>query len=159
MKRAVAVLLLLLPGLAFAVNGVVSCSVSNFTYNFNAYDPIGGADDTLPTGNVTVSCTSTSNQTIAVTVNLTLTVGTRSLAGPGGDSLSYDLYTNSAAPQTQWNTTNKLTCTFNVTNPSTSTTCPFYGKITGGQNVRAGSYSQGVSVGGTWSCSPNPTTC
>ncbi len=140
-----------------AANGNVSCSLLSTTLTFNAYNPISGAADTLPTGTFTVQCTSTSNQAITVTYSLTLaTTPARAMSGPA--SLTYDLYTDSARTL-EWNTTNLLSCSFSLAALAVNqqSTCSFYGNIPGGQDVPAGTYTQtGLAVGGSWSCNPTP---
>jgi len=146
------------PSSVYAANGSVTCSVLNTTLIFNPYDPISGAADTLPTGTITVQCTSTSNQTITVTYSLTLATSPSRAMTSGATNLSYELYMDSART-IQWNTTNQVGCSFavapNATNQQNS--CTFYGQIPGAQDVPAGTYSQsGLAVGGTWSCNPVP---
>lgn len=153
-------LLIMLPGSAYTeTNGSVTCSVASTTLSFNAYDPISGAADTLPTGTITVQCTSTSNSVISVTYNLTLATSPVRTMTSGASSLAYDLFIDSART-IRWNTTNQLRCSFSVAARAVNqqSSCSFYGKIPASQNVPAGSYSQtGLGVGGTWSCNPVPS--
>ena len=152
-------LLIMLPRPAYSANGSVTCSVASTTLSFNAYDPISGAADTLPTGTITVQCTSTSNQAISVTYNLTLATSPARTLTSGADGLTYDLFIDSART-IQWNTTNQVSCTFSVSAGAVNqqSSCSFYGKIPASQDVAAGSYSQtGLGVGGTWSCNPVPS--
>ena len=152
-------LCLVLPLPGYAANGAVTCVVANSTLAFNAYDPISGAADILPTGTINVLCSSTSNQAIIVSYSLTLaTSPTRAMAS-GADSLSYDLYTD-IARTIPWNTTNTVGCTAVLAAKSINQqiACTFYGRIPGSQNVPAGTYTQtGLAVGGTWSCNPVPS--
>jgi len=146
-------------GGAYAANGSVTCAVVNTTLTFNPYDPISGAADTLPTGTINVQCTSTSNSAITVTYSLTLAVSPARSMASGVNSLAYDLYTDSGRT-VQWNTTNQVSCSFTVAANATNqqSACSFYGKINGGQDVPAGTYTQtGLGVGGTWSCNPVPS--
>jgi len=152
--------LLLFPEQAGAANGSVTCSVVSATLGFNAYNPISGSAETLPPGSITVQCTSTSNSVITVTYNLTLATSPARAMASGANSVTYDLYTDSART-IQWNTTNQVSCTFNlaanVANQQ-SPSCSFYGTIPGSQDVPAGTYTQtGLAVGGTWSCNPLPS--
>jgi len=151
--------LLVFPEQAGAINGSVTCAVVSTTLNFNAYDPISGTADTLPTGTINVQCTSTSNAAISVTYNLTLATSPARAMASGGNNVTYDLYTDSART-IQWNTVNEVSCTFNLAANAAnqqSPSCSFYGKIPGSQDVPAGTYTQtGLAVGGTWSCNPAP---
>jgi spore coat protein U-like protein len=151
--------LLVFPEQAGAAGGSVTCSVVSTTLGFNAYDPISGTADTLPTGTINVQCTSTSSSVISVTYNLTLATSPARAMASGANNLTYDLYTDSAR-SIQWNTINQVSCTFipapRVANEQSS--CSFYGKIPGSQDVPAGTYTQtGLAVGGTWSCNPVPS--
>jgi len=150
--------LLVLPEQAGAAGGSVTCSVVSTTLSFNAYDPISGTADTLPTGTITVQCTNTSNVVTSVTYNLTLATSPARAMAFGANNVTYDLYTDSART-IQWNTTNQVSCTlFNLAAKATNQqSCSFYGKIPGSQDVPAGTYTQtGLAVGGTWSCNPAP---
>ena len=142
-----------------AANGSVTCSVVTTTLGFNAYDPISGTADTLPTGTINVQCTSTSTSAISVTYNLTLATSPARAMASGANNVTYDLYTDSART-IQWNTINQVSCTFSLAAHATNqqSSCSFYGKIPGSQDVPAGTYTQtGLAVGGTWSCNPVPT--
>ena len=141
-----------------AANGSVTCSVVTTTLGFNAYDPISGTADTLPTGTIKVQCTSTSTSVISVTYNLTLATSPARAMASGANNVTYDLYTDSART-IQWNTINQVSCTFNLAvKATTQSTCSFYGNIPGSQDVPAGTYTQtGLAVGGTWTCNPVPT--
>jgi spore coat protein U-like protein len=146
---------------AHAANGVVTCSIVNVTLVFNTYDPVGGADDTLPTGTVIVQCSSTANQAIDVTYSLTLDTSTPRTLISGADTLTFDLFTDTTRG-TPWNTTNKVSCTYTVAKNAVNqqSSCSFYPKIGGAQDVAAGTYTRsGIALGGTWSCNPAPTTC
>lgn len=162
-SRWVAGVLLVLLGAYFSVahaaNGQVTCSVLSSTLTFNPYDPISGAADTLPTGTVTVQCTSTSNQAISVTYSLTLATSPARSMTSGANALTYDLFTDSART-IQWNTTNLVSCSFSLpANTTQQNSCSYFGQINGGQDVPAGSYSQGnLGIGGTWSCNPVPSS-
>jgi len=151
--------LLAFPEQAGAAGGAVTCSVVSTTLSFNAYDPISGTADTLPTGTINVQCTSTSNSVISVTYNLTLATSPARAVAAGANNVTYDLYTDSART-IQWNTINQVSCTFNLAvGATTQNSCSFYGKIPGSQNVPAGTYTQtGLAVGGTWSCTPVPSS-
>jgi len=151
--------LLVFPEQAGAAGGSVTCSVVSTTLSFNAYDPISGTADTLPTGTINVQCTSTSNSAISVTYNLTLATSPARAMASGANNVTYDLYTDSART-IQWNTINQVSCTFNLAvKATTQSSCSFYGKIPGSQDVPAGTYTQtGLAVGGTWSCNPVPAS-
>ena len=150
------------PGLAHAVSGSVTCTVASTVLSFNPYDPISGAAITLPTGTITVTCASTANGSIVLTYNLTLpppAPGPSRVMTSGANSLTYDLYTDSGRT-TLWNTANPLTCSYTLPKNGTNqqNTCTFYGRISGSQDVPAGTYTQsGIAVGGTYTCNPVPS--
>jgi spore coat protein U domain-containing protein, fimbrial subunit CupE1/2/3/6 len=163
-RASVAIFLLAaLPGLVHAINGSVTCTVASTVLTFNAYDPISGAADTLPTGTITVTCNSTSNGSTVLTYNLTLpppAPGPSRVMTSGANNLNYDLYTDSGRT-TVWNTANPLTCSYTLpkNGANQQNTCSFYGRISGGQDVPAGTYTQsGIAVGGTYSCNPVPSS-
>jgi len=149
------------PGLAHAVSGSVTCSVASTVLTFNSYDPIGGAAVTLPTGTITVTCTSTSNGSIVLTYNMTVlppSPGPSRAMTSGANSLSYDLYTDSSRT-TLWNVSNPLTCSYTLpkNGANQQNTCTFYGRISGGQDVPAGTYTETIPLGGTYTCNPVPS--
>lgn len=145
---------------AQAVNFNMTCTAASSTLAFNPYDVLAGTDTTDPTGTITISCTSTHNSA-AVTVSYSLslsTTPTRVLTLDVSNTLTYDLYTDSQRT-IPWNTTNLITGSFSVPIKSTATqNVSYYGKIPGGSDRPAGTYSQtGLAVTLTYSCSPAPT--
>jgi spore coat protein U-like protein len=143
-------------GVARGANTMVCTVVTPVNYVFNAYDPMSGTDLTLPTGSVSVECDNQSSGLRTVTFNLTLNTSPLVLTEPGGNTLTYGLYTDTP-PSTPWNTTNTVTCSYAIAkNTKSQKACPFYGKIGNSQNVPAGLYEQkGLQVGGTYSCVPS----
>jgi spore coat protein U-like protein len=138
-------------------NDVTCTVVTPVPHIFNAYDPTDAtADLTIPTGSISVECDNTTSALRRVTFNLTLHTSPLLLSDGKGNTLTYGLYTNSP-PTTPWNTTNKVTCTYDVAkNTKLQSACSFYGKIDKSQNVPAGVYKQnGLQVGGTWTCVPS----
>src|SRR5216110_1001860 len=156
---------------ANAANFNMTCTVASSTLTMNAYDVLAGTATTTPTGSITVTCTSTASS--AVTVNYTLslsTTPTRQLTS-GGNTLGYDVYTDSLATIT-WGTagpactagsntnSGNLICgSFSVPkNTSAQQTKNYYGKIPGGSDVPTGTYTQNnITVTLTYSCNPAPT--
>jgi spore coat protein U-like protein len=156
---------------ADAANFNMTCTVASSTLTMNAYDVLAGTATTTPTGSITVTCTSTAST--AVTVNYTLslsTTPTRQLAS-GGNTLGYDLYTDSSTTVT-WGTAgpactagsntnagNLICGSFSVPkNTSAQQTKNYYGKIPGGSDVPTGTYTQNnIAVTLTYSCNPAPT--
>src|SRR5438067_6181791 len=105
MKRALwAIALLLTFALnADAANFNMTCTVASSTLTMNAYDVLAGTATTTPTGSITVTCTSTASTAVTVNYALSLsTTPTRQLTS-GGNTLGYDLYTDSGTTVT-WGT-------------------------------------------------------
>ena len=155
-----------------AANFTVTCTAGNTTLAFNSYDVLAGTAVTLPLGSITVSCTSTHSSPVTVNYTLSLATSPARLLTSGGNTLSYDIYTDSNY-SVQWGTTG--TCTAGSNNNAGNVICgsfqvpakssasqskTYYGKIPGGPavDVPVGSYTQvGLAVTLTYSCNPAPT--
>jgi spore coat protein U-like protein len=124
--------------------------VANGTLAFGAYDPTSGtALDATTT--INFRCTMTS----IFDVGLGGTVGARTMAGPGGDTLSYELYSNAARTTTWGNTQDTNTVASDdaadttgngISTLNTAQTRTIYGRIPAGQDKNAGSYSSTVTI-------------
>ena len=155
---------------AWSANFNMTCTAANSTLPFNAYDVLGGTAATTPTGTITVTCTTTATTAVVVSYSLTLaTTPARKLAN-GANTLTYDLYTDSAFT-IQWGTAGTCTAASNVNagnricgsfsvpaKSSASQSKTYYGKVPGGSDVPTGTYSQvGLALTLTYSCNPAPT--
>ena len=141
---------------ASAASGTITCTASNNTIAFGAYDVLSG--NTLDSvGTFTVNCNNTSNQTATVTWTATVlppgTIARQLASASTGAAIQYDLYVDSARTQ-EWGDgtggtftiSGSLSATKNRTTASALQT--YYGRITpGGQDVSAASdYAQTLTV-------------
>jgi spore coat protein U-like protein len=123
---------------------------------FGAYDPanVHSTTPAVAAGSVTVRCTRGSTAAITLNEGVHAAAGSscdtplRQMADAGGDSLSYDLYSDSTHT-TAWGcgTTNDVENTFTSLAPVTFDT---FGRIPAGQDVPAGSYADTVTVAVTF---------
>ena len=127
---------LVLPGLAHAA----SCSVSVLNVAFGGYD-VFQQQDTETTGSVNVTCDSSTSYAISLSAGLG-TFAARTMTN-GSQQLDYNLFTD---PQrlTIWGDGTSGTVTVSAT--ATSGSYTVYGMIPARQNVRAGSYSDTITV-------------
>jgi spore coat protein U-like protein len=131
---------------AVAVTATVgkSCVVTAGTVAFGAYDPVGvnAATPLDQTGTFTVACTKNTAYTIALGTGNYASGTNRRMSSGGGspDYLTYELYLDSART-TVWNSTN--TSGGSASNVF-AIPLTVYGRVTAGQNVGAGSYTDSV---------------
>ncbi len=134
-----------------AVSATVSatCSISTTALAFGAYDPVS-ANSTTPldgTGTVVVTCTSgapaavTLGQGANAGTGSTDTVPIRRMKSAAGAFLSYALYTDNGHT-TVWGNTSGTSVAQTGTGAASSVTV--YGRVTAGQNVASGSYTDTV---------------
>lgn len=135
-----------------ALGLVLSCSASATPTSFGTYNPFSQAPlDT--TGRVTVTCQDVLNIVVSYTIRLSAGSSgdytTREMAGPGYQ-LQYNLYTDSARSSV-WGDGSGGSATVSdgyllaVLFPVVRS-YDVYGRITGGQNVPPGSYSDTIIV-------------
>ena len=146
-------------GFANGAHAAVTCNISQID-NFSAlYDALGSTDYTS-TGTFTVTCTRTASgdpTSIAFVTNTNNGLnptGSNNRANLSGNFLRYDLFT-SATYATNWTTQSNKAITGTVTLgsgvPSTaSTTKTYYSKITAGQSLAQGIYSDTITVSMTY---------
>ncbi|MFL9926023.1 spore coat U domain-containing protein [Herbaspirillum lusitanum] len=128
------------------------CSVSSTGVNFGTYDPKSSANVDV-TGTVTVTCQATVSLGILYTVKLSAgssgAFSQRKMLN-GAATLNYQVYTNSART-TVWGDGSSSTTyptdgyLLQVLTPVTNTYTA-YGRLTGSQNVIAGSYIDTLTV-------------
>lgn len=117
--------------------------VANATLAFGNYD--GSADVDSSTA-ITFKCTKTS----IFDIGINGTVGSRTMAGPGGDTLAYELYSDSGRT-TAWGNTQDTdtvdadegadTTGNGFSTGATAQSKTVYGRIATGQDKNAGAYS------------------
>jgi len=125
------------------------CSITTTPVAFGNYD-VFSTVPTDTTGSVSFTCTSVVATT---TITITLSKGggpnfnrRRLTAGPS-DTLDYNLYLD-AARSTVWGDGTGSTLTYTATNPPNNTpvVVTIYGRISAGQDVRAGTYTDTVTA-------------
>ncbi len=132
---------------------IAECLAPSATLNFGSYNPVTTnatvASPLDATTSLMYSCTKNVPATIQLDQGL-YPSGGRRLSGPASNFLSYELYTSSARTVI-WGTTIG-TNTVTVTSTSKNTPLggagglPVYGRIPGGQDIVAGSYSDSVTA-------------
>jgi spore coat protein U-like protein len=121
-----------------------ACTISASGVDFGAYDPrsttaddgVGQVNLNCPTGTKTATVTISTGNSGSYTVPRRMTSGT--------NNLNYNLFTNSNRT-TIWGNGSSGTGTMSVSSRGVFT-LPIYGRIPAGQNVRAGTYSDTVTV-------------
>ncbi|MBU2739425.1 spore coat protein U domain-containing protein [Acidithiobacillus concretivorus] len=123
----------------------ITCSVSAPGINFGTYNTVNTIN--LPASDLTVSCTGLFG-TVAPTVQLSSGSGTyanRIMNGPTGNSLSYNLYTNSSYTTVFGDGTQGTGDYVGASQPiffsQVNYNVPIYAQLPGGQNVAPGSYA------------------
>ncbi|HUP45710.1 MAG TPA: spore coat U domain-containing protein [Thermoanaerobaculia bacterium] len=134
----------------FTVTTVVQaeCTVSTIAVAFGNYDPVAAhaASPLDGTGTVNVYCTPGTSVTVSLGDGLYFAGGMRRMAGPLTSFLDYQLY-REPARSSIWSTTPNT-----VSGTSTSVLTPIggglvvYGRVPGGQDVRAGLHADTVQA-------------
>jgi spore coat protein U-like protein len=136
--------------LAVTANVPTNCLIATTALGFGAYDPIqANASSNLDAsgGKVTVTCTKGSTPVITLGQGANADSGSTDAAplrrmANGSDYLSYSLYTD-AGRTTVWG--NTAATGYTVSSPTgTAQDVTVYGRISGGQNVPFGNYSDTV---------------
>jgi spore coat protein U-like protein len=120
-----------------------NCTISAAAISFSAYDPVvANATANLDgEGRVTIACTKGAVPTIALGAGSNASGSTRRLAS-GSEMLTYELYQNSAR-STVWNGGGGIMTT-SAAPSKTPRDFTVYGRISGGQDVAAGSYTDTI---------------
>jgi spore coat protein U-like protein len=157
MRISVIVLLLCLSSLAWPVNRAeaFNCDVTATGVNFGGYDVFSSVPRDS-TGTITVTCnnpdkTDKNNPSEDIEVEISLSPGNsgsfspRQMQSATGDSLSYNLYTIPFS--TIWGDGGgSSSVTTGFVNKDMPLNVIIYGRIPERQNVRAGSYSDNITV-------------
>ncbi len=126
-----------------------NCTISTSALAFGAYDPVS-ANAAAPldgTGGVTVTCTQGASTTITLGQGATAKVAStdaaplRQMTDGGASRLEYFIYQD-AGHSTVWGNTVGTSAAHTGTGTSTNITA--YGRVTAGQNVPSGSYTDTV---------------
>jgi spore coat protein U-like protein len=135
--------------LSASASVTANCTISTSALSFGAYDPVSGqASSPLDgTGSVTTTCTTGSSPVITLGQGGNADTGStdaaplRRLKDAGTNYLSYSLYQD-AGHATVWG--NTAGTGVSPTADGTAQATTIYGRVVGGQNVPAGSYSDTV---------------
>ena len=121
------------------------CTISTTSVSFGSYD-VFASTPTDTTGTVSFTCTGNADVTITLTKGGSSTFNPRALSG-GTDSLNYNLYKD-AARTTIWGDGTGSTSTYTqVGVPNNAAqNLTIYGRIPAAQDVRAGTYTDSVTV-------------
>ena len=141
MRRVRLIAMCLVAGTA-CTGAAQACTISATGVNFGAYDPRSStAKDS--TGGVTLNCPSNRSGVVSMTKGGSTTYFPRRMMS-GTNQLTYNLFTNSTR-STGWGDGTGGSATSSVAR-GFSGTLIIYGRIPAGQNVRAGSYTDTVTV-------------
>jgi spore coat protein U-like protein len=127
------------------VDAAPNCIISTTAVSFGVYDVFSGTA-TDSTGTITFRCTGNASVTINLNKGTSTTFTPRVLTS-GSSTLNYNLYTD-AARSTIWGDTTGGTSRYSNANPANNTNIvvTVYGRITSGQDVSAGSYSDTITA-------------
>lgn len=120
-----------------------SCSVGG-SINFGIYNTLESSD-ALSTGELNVSCTSSSSFTLGLGTGQSGNYLNRTLVGSGSDKLNYNLFTNTGRTAI-FGDGSGSTSSVNQSISAGSISVPIYGDVPARQNVSSGSYMDAVAV-------------
>jgi spore coat protein U-like protein len=124
-----------------------NCTISTTALSFGAYDPIV-ANDTANldgTGSVTITCTKGSTPTVGMNTGSNADGSTRRLADSSSNFIAYELFSDSQR-STVWGNSGTALFTPATTPSKDARQYTVYGRIAGGQDVPAGSYSDSITA-------------
>jgi spore coat protein U-like protein len=120
-----------------------SCSVGG-SINFGIYNTLE-SNDTLSTGELNVSCTTSSSFSLGLGTGQSGNYLNRTLTDGGSEKLNYNLFTNTARTAV-FGDGSGSTSNVNQSISSGSISVPIYGDVPARQNVSSGSYMDTVAV-------------
>ena len=131
-----------------AVSASVSnnCTITTAPLAFGGYDPIVTNDtaDLDSTGTVTIACTKGATTTIALNTGSHASGSTRRLSD-GTNFLTYEVYSDSGR-STIWGSSGANLLSPAAAPSKASRNFTAYGRVVGGQDVPAGSYTDTVTA-------------
>lgn len=132
--------------MAVSATVVNNCTISTSALSFGTYDPIAthNAMALDGTGAVTVTCTAGSTPTVGISTGVNASGSARRLAS-GSSYLTYELYSDSGRSSV-WGNSGSDLYTPGATSSRTARTFTVYGRVTGGQDVPAGVYTDTVTA-------------
>jgi spore coat protein U-like protein len=123
-----------------------ACTISATSVNFGNYNVFNGSD-TDSTGTVTYRCNgSAHNITIGLTQGASASFNQRQMQ-KGSEALTYNLFID-AARSLVWGDGTSGTSVYQIGNPpnNTNVNLTVYGRVTSGQDVSAGTFSDTVTA-------------
>ena len=141
------ILLALVIGTLYASDAhAQACTISATSVNFGSYNVFNGSP-TDSTGTVTYRCNgSAHNITIGLTQGASASFNQRQMQ-KGSESLTYNLFVD-ASRTNIWGDGTSGTSVYSIGNPpnNTNVNLTVYGRVTAGQDVSAGSFSDTVTA-------------
>jgi spore coat protein U-like protein len=141
------ILLALVIGTLYASDAhAQACTISATSVNFGSYNVFNGSP-TDSTGTVTYRCNgSAHNITIGLTQGASASFNQRQMQ-KGSESLTYNLFVD-ASRTNIWGDGTSGTSVYSLANPpnNTNVNLTVYGRVTAGQDVSAGSFSDTVTA-------------
>ena len=145
--KRVLILLALAIGTLYASDAhAQACTISATSVNFGSYN-VFNASDTDSTGTVTYRCNgSAHNITIGLTQGASASFNQRQMQ-KGSESLTYNLFVD-ASRTNIWGDGTSGTSVYSIGNPpnNTNVNLTVYGRVTAGQDVSAGTFSDTVTA-------------
>jgi spore coat protein U-like protein len=122
-----------------------TCSITTTPVAFGTYDVFSGvATDT--TGSVSFTCQGNASVVILLSKGSSSTFNPRKMNGPSADTLNYNLYLD-AARSTVWGDGTGSSTYTNASAPNNmAVVVTIYGRISAGQDVSAGTYTDTVTA-------------
>lgn len=121
-----------------------SCSVGG-SINFGIYNPLDSSD-TLSTGDLSVSCSTSSTFSVGLGTGQSGNYLNRTLTGSGSDKLTYNLFTNTGRTAVFGDGSGGTSTVSESSSTSGMISVPIYGDIHAKQNIASGSYLDTVAV-------------
>ena len=141
------ILLALVIGTLYASDAhAQACTISATSVNFGSYNVFNGSP-TDSTGTVTYRCNgSAHNITVGLTQGASASFNQRQMQ-KGSESLTYNLFVD-ASRTNIWGDGTGGTSVYSIANPpnNTNVNLTVYGRVTAGQDVSAGSFSDTVTA-------------
>ena len=125
-------------------NVTANCTIAAGSLGFGSYDPVvaNAASPLDQTSTLTVACTKGTNAAVSLDLGTHASGSARRMqsGSTATEFLSYELYTT-AARSVVWNTSNTVAYAAASKNSSSLTV---YGRVSGGQDVETGNYSDSI---------------
>lgn len=132
--------------MAVSATVVNNCTITTSALSFGTYDPLTthSATGLDGTGSVTITCSTGSTPTVGISTGVNASGSARRLAS-GSNYLTYELYSDSGRA-TVWGNSGADLYAPAATPSRTARTFTVYGRVSGGQDVPAGVYTDTVTA-------------